>query len=378
MKRFVCAGGQSGWKLTREKRCGYAYGSVPQRAVGDAKEIRGMLWPHGKATLSWIRKESADDRVLLDPPDSVRNGGFFLTDKTRETIDEIASSANHQGDGRGEPLPCQASKIPKNEKNESRSPSRGLSRFGSNMVRSGAVLIEGEFPPSRCTFATLTLPELTQAEREKVTKAWGRLCSRLLDWLRGRLQRKSIKPWVVGVTEIQAKRLERSGQCYLHLHVVWGNPPRRVGWAVDTRELKAWWTKKISAIAGRDVGECRIETAIVRKSVSSYLGKYLTKGFMGSPDGDRDSSVVNELPRQWWIMSSQLRSSVKRACRKGRACGQLLQKIREEVLTGKWPKGLVWLSDNHIEWGDIELYVGTSFIFNKTLTRKLSLILNSA
>lgn len=211
-----------------------------------------------------------------------------------------------------------SSKLPKSEVPRKRRGCGGITSLGKRRVREACELLQRKYGRSRLTFCTLTLPGLSDWEMEKVCDGWSELIHKLQKAIALRQKRMGLPSVTVGVTEIQPERSEREGRPVLHLHLVWVGRSRGSGWSVSTKEMDKIWGLLLSNVLERDVNvgsACKLQA--VRKSASSYLGKYLSKGYE-QVDRWADSWYFGWIPAAWWFASLALR----RACKSVSLCGE--------------------------------------------------------
>jgi hypothetical protein len=211
---------------------------------------------------------------------------------------------------------------------------KGLTGFGAKMLRSGCHLLEQRLGREDCVMITLTVPTLGQRARKELAEQWGKVTSRLVQYLSRVLVKAGRTPAIAGCVEIQTARLERYREGYLHLHLVCPAHSNTGGrWAVDGSALRAWWAAEIERVIGTSLPNApRIQLEIVEKSVEGYLGKYLSKGTGGELAAFVDDLGVESVPGQWWFMSAPLRDAVKQNTISGKAAGAVLDAMVNHLL----------------------------------------------
>lgn len=256
---------------------------------------------------------------------------------------------------------------------------KGLTGMGGKMLRSGAFLLEDRLGTSDCCFTTLTVPALSQDERVVVARSWGKLTNRLVQYLSRRLEEAQRPKALCGCAEVQSARLEKTGEAYLHLHVLhpaFSNAPGR-RWAVDVSALKTWWKTAIERVIGRELESApRVEMAQVEKSVERYLSKYISKG-----DGDALAEFIRDLgeesvPGQWWFMSAPLRHGVKEGTACGRNAGALLEAMVYHLLEEGTGEGFEYIRHVDLRLDDRLVTVGYVGKFDRSTTAELMTMLD--
>jgi hypothetical protein len=202
------------------------------------------------------------------------------------------------------------------------------------MVKSVGALIDSHLPFYRVTFATITMPALPQGMRRQLALCWPELVNQLLKWLSRRLEKKGLPKIIVSASEVQPKRLSESGEAYLHLHLLWVNPPGKKGnWAVNVLHLRSWVA---DFLIRRELwaadSHVNVDVRSVKGNKACYLAKYLSK------DGNIVAEAANDigwdaLPSQWWNVTKTARDWVKRELIAGKAVGYLLHEMVNAAFT---------------------------------------------
>jgi hypothetical protein len=176
------------------------------------------------------------------------------------------------------------------------------------------------------------MPELPQRERTELAKRWPRLVNELQKWIKRRLERKGLPQVVLSVSEIQVGRLEVHGEGYLHLHLLWMNPPGRAGnWAVDVLNLRAWlegWLIRHELWA--ENSHVNVDTRSVKGEKSRYLAKYCSKG-TAEIEQFASEHGWEAVPSQWWNVTKQGRDWVKTYLVEGPGAGAFLDALINET-----------------------------------------------
>jgi hypothetical protein len=128
-----------------------------------------------------------------------------------------------------------------------------------------------------------------------------------MDWLRIKIINKGFEFQYVYCTEIQMKRLQHRNEYAPHLHLVFrGKRDKKSGWAVTPKQCRGEWVRCIKSVYSGDFDSSAIENLqVIRKSVSRYLSKYLSKGACSLPEANGVSPIVR-LRTQWGGMSRSL------------------------------------------------------------------------
>jgi hypothetical protein len=202
---------------------------------------------------------------------------------------------------------------------------KGITGYGRKMLKSAGKLLQERPQHYRLTFCTITLPDLPDTARRAVSEGWGKMLNRLLEFLYRRLDRQSLPKAILCATEVQPKRLERTGQAYLHLHLIWPNHQNeRRGWAIAPNDIREWMTSYLEThYSLSDLGHINIDTQRVTKAAEGYIAKYISKGPEEVEAAIEDIGEAG-IPGQWWSMTKLLKEWVWLATEAGEAVGERL------------------------------------------------------
>lgn len=320
--------------------------------IGGSPGLRARLWPNGEIAI-WKPKTyqqaavKAYDKNAPEPPIlsiwrmcncPLSWVGLVESDKglsTHPIFDKV------EGYSHTEDSAIESCRIRKGLK--------GITPYGARMVRNAAHVLENTYGKARCGFATVTVPNLPLHQMAVVHENWCDIVERYRLNVRRILQDKGLSGEIVSASEIQVERYKETGLPVLHLHAVFCNYDS-FGRRVVTPELHddAWYRALSPAI---DIDREELSAACniqrVKKSASSYLGKYLTKGVQNI-QGVIDDGFEWWLPKHWWNCSRALLHRVKSKTRCVDKMAGWLYDVAE--LGGKdiW----VWHRDVEIEMGD--------------------------
>lgn len=188
--------------------------------------------------------------------------------------------------------------------------SKGISRYGSRMVRNAAYVLERDCDRRRLSFATLTLPRMSDEQVAAVAENWSAIVKRFTERLKRHLVRLGLPGEIVSVTEVQEKRFSRTGQVAYHLHSVFqGSQRTNGGWALKWTDLRRYWSEAVSTSVPNECDWSACENIQrVKKSAAGYLGKYMSKGVRTM------ATIVSAIPipSAWWSCTQSLRARVKK------------------------------------------------------------------
>lgn len=189
----------------------------------------------------------------------------------------------------------------------------GITTHGSRLVRNAAYMLQKRYGHKCLSFLTLTMPSLTREEYICTATQWSSIVKRITEEITRELRRHGLSGNVVGVTEVQSKRLRKKWGLGLHLHLVFcGRKRPNMAWAISHLWFRECWLRVLSRAVGRRVESSNCENVVmVKRDASAYLGKYLTKGKQVI------SEVIEQygeecIPSAWYTCSLKLRNAVKR------------------------------------------------------------------
>ncbi len=193
--------------------------------------------------------------------------------------------------------------------------SQGISTYGRKMVRNGAYILERKYGKDVLAFLTLTLPDFNEDMEPEVLEKWAELVRLFLQQLKRKLRKAGLDGQIVGVTELQTKRLEKHGVVAPHLHLVFRAKENRYkkGWAMTCQEYREMWRREVVY----QIPEFRYSfwnaaenVQKVDKSAEAYLGKYLSKGCDQLREIQSRKGVCR-LVSGWWHMTKELKDCIK-------------------------------------------------------------------
>ena len=325
----------------------------------------GRLWPNGEFTLGY----SFDGEESVEVEDWAWTGGAggLSSDELDERLEclhgwlDCVNRVNEVDSALAlQILTLSNGSIPHKTLDRAQKGLKGLSGYGTKMIRSGCYLLEERLGKEDCVMITLTVPTLDRTGRRRLAEQWGTVTNRLLQYLSRALGRSGRSPAIVGCVEIQTSRLAKFQQGYLHLHLVCPAHSNTGGqWAIDALDLRTWWGECLERFSGSSLPHSpRVETAIVKKSVEGYLGKYLSKG-----SGDDLAAFIEDLgedavPSQWWFATSAMKSAIKRGTATGRNCGALLDSMINHLLEQGTGEGFEYIRHVDCDLNGLPVTVG--------------------
>lgn len=203
---------------------------------------------------------------------------------------------------------------------------RGVTSYGKRMIRAASAVLARIKAREKLSFATLTLPEMSEDDSRRVMANWGRIVQVYLQSIRRHFAKRGLEFRYVSVTEIQIKRFRKSTGSCLHLHLLFVGSRAGV-WIITPAALRYYWKKSISSfVDGRYIFSNAENIKSVTGNAGGYLAKYLSKG-PGSVEALRSRFPLCPVPAQWWSVSSEIRSLVRAATIEGENVGELLYSL---------------------------------------------------
>lgn len=279
--------------------------SLGKSTVAVAKPVV-KVWPNGEFSIGY------DSSKRLR-----RVGG--QCDRTENMFWDGASQEFRQwmvGEAAKQLSPLGLSNTPNSHK--ARRGSKGITSYGGRMVRNACYDIESRYPRAWLSFATLTLPALSQDELLHCAENWARIVRVYFQRLKRSYEAKTGHPFeYVAVTEIQEKRYEHREELGLHLHYLYvGRLRHKSAWIFTPHELRSHWRKTLEGIgisgANYDATE-NLQRVI--KSAEAYLGKYLSKGAKATRRIN-ENGLSAFLPTAWYSISRKLSQRVRSGVRR--------------------------------------------------------------
>lgn len=186
---------------------------------------------------------------------------------------------------------------------------KGITANGRKRVREGAYLLERKYG-RRLGFYTLTCPYTDVSQIYEFNRNVAEIARRYFEKLK--LYYEDIgETWsYVSVYEYQAKRYETDGYPVLHIHYI--APCYRRGtwtWCCEAEVLRGIYAGVCrDVIGGNPNTSASIDAAVVRKSATGYISKYMSKG--GETYAYLAEACPSQIPGQWWSMSQNVKRAI--------------------------------------------------------------------
>lgn len=209
--------------------------------------------------------------------------------------------------------------------------SGGLTKHGARLIRNGGALIERRYGTRCCSMFTGTFPDLTAEDWESVRLNWSEGWNLFVKKLTYHLKENKLCPGIVACFEVQPDRNRKDGSPALHVHLLMHARRRPRGrWLVDRTLMNTLWRETWENYLSREYQwNAACQTVMVVKSVSSYLGKYLSKG-LGEQSSPMETTSGEPLLRQWYAVSMCVRKWIDQATLKSSSVGEFLRLGLEE------------------------------------------------
>lgn len=187
---------------------------------------------------------------------------------------------------------------------------KGISGNGRKLVREGAALLERRYG-RRLGFYTLTCPYTDVESIYLYNQNIAYIQRSFFQELKREYQRHKVPFSYVSVLEIQPERYSETGIPVLHIHYI--SPCYRPGtwdWVLTADAIRSLWSRVLRNTIGHEVSVgASIDASVVRSSAVGYISKYMSKG---SQEVEwLACTCPNQLPSQWWSMTSNLRKAIK-------------------------------------------------------------------
>lgn len=187
---------------------------------------------------------------------------------------------------------------PTDWRKEARGTQNKFSSHARRMVRNAADLIGAK---ETMSFLTLTTPILTGSDEQLIRQKADVLIKVFIQWVKRRLVAAGLPGEIIAVREFQKRGA-------LHWHLVFQGRRPFKHWAVLPQEFSAEWEAVLSRVIGRKV-EAKAGTTVqrVRKSVSGYLSKYMSKSNQATSDSNdtfAGDEFTQPVGRAWNICHS--------------------------------------------------------------------------
>lgn len=239
---------------------------------------------------------------------------------------------------------------------------KGISARGRESVKEGAYLLEKRYG-KRLGFYTLTCPYTELNDIYLYNQNIAYIQRSYFQEVKREYQRQGVVWSYVSVLEIQPKRFSDTGVSCLHIHYIAPcYAPRTWKWVLTADALRAIWQRVLSNALGFPAStKASIDASVVKTSAIGYIAKYMSKG--GAEVEFLAQNCPDQLPSQWWSMSSNVRQAVKNNTVSLPAPIAHYLFFKPETDPNELLH-LLYRTEVHIPWNGIELHVGFSAQMN--------------
>lgn len=194
---------------------------------------------------------------------------------------------------------------------------KGITSLGKRRVRNACYMLTREAGKRRLTFATVTVPDLSNEDMMTIHLNWHKVIDRYRLLMTRHLIAGGNSGELVGVSEVQEKRYAKNGFPVLHAHFVFVGAAGNGAWLVSPSRHDYIWRKSLESALGKPVlsvaSACQLKQ--VKGSAEGYLGKYMSKGGKAIADIVADGFEW-ALPKQWWNCSRSIVGRMKKEMRR--------------------------------------------------------------
>ncbi|NQZ64314.1 hypothetical protein [Crocosphaera sp.] len=305
------------------------------RQPKDISVLKGTIHPDGFFTIGRVpNKKKGKQEADYDH----RYGSQFKTLVWREQgdfegcgmvtrVEEIFSPnlSDQAGKGRGANIGLSSVRNSDTKKTTSskgregrvsRRGSKGITQLGRRRVIDAVTILEQTYGRKRLGFGTLTIPSMDDEAMAVINRYWHTCIESFQRYFRRHFKKLGVPSLLVGVTEVQMKRLENHGQFANHYHFVYPAKDKNGGYYVSPNWVREVWGNVLNAVLKKYYSDIPLEMGssvdlqMVKKSAKNYLSKYISKG------KDDVKKLISEgyqsfLPRQWWGMTKAMRDEIK-------------------------------------------------------------------
>jgi hypothetical protein len=211
--------------------------------------------------------------------------------------------------------------------------SKGISARQRDILCWGAATLERVYNRANLSFLTLTLPELSPVDLESLKANWGDIVHRVQLRIKEKLHGMGIETAIVGCTELQLERLERTGIVYPHLHLVFrGRRDSGSAWAIKSHQFRQIWRRCCGKFLGTTEysWESSENVQQVKKSVAGYLAKYVSKCASKSGVG----LLALWHPKDWIFVGRRIRALYESLTLSGGYVAEMLGEVIKQWKPG--------------------------------------------
>lgn len=294
------------------------------------------VYPSGRVTAS-TRKKFNLDRIAKDsrygetqPPESWQTH----IPNQRSTANPDLSEEPATSLGLSSVSNLTATSCPPPKILRKRRGSNGISSRSRQLVKDAATLLQEKYGKKHLAFVTHTIPTRFITE---IHQNWTKILHNLRRRYIRSLQKAGLSKEIVMVTEYQEDRLATSGQAVLHVHIVFQGRHKRQSWAYDVEHYKQHWKECCENYISNASSDAEWNAATrvegIRKSCSSYLAKYMSKG-VATLNHILSIDALAYIPSSWHVLTQRLRVEVRQNTRhfEGTSAEELFEYLTQNAV----------------------------------------------
>ena len=184
--------------------------------------------------------------------------------------------------------------------------SRGMTAYQRRLVRAGAEELTRRHGKYNCSLVTTTLPpQYAGASSDE----WSEILRQFVQKWRRFASDNGLDTDVIGVTEIQERRLALKNELALHWHGIGQMRTSGTEWRINHRHIREWWKESVENVMGIREGtrwDAAENVEGIRKDAAGYLGKYMSKGSKVAASLV-EQGLQDKLPHSWCTASLRMR-----------------------------------------------------------------------
>ena len=275
--------------------------NIPFRRAGGVLEPSGRLWPDGQFSIGYAPCGGMERE--MSPSE--------YAEKWMPPLGSSLPSNSHRDVDAGNPKRGQ----------------KGITSYGKKVLKNAVWRMQRLYGKRSLSFVTLTLPSITFEESWYVSSNWSEILRVFYQKVVRRLELHGLPRVYAGCTELQPKRSNREEHPALHIHfVVVGRWRSRGAWALSPLDFRTMWMDSVKPyLQGKYSWDAVENVQMVKKDVSAYLGKYISKGVcVGNPPDPMYTGW--SLPTSWYNVSLGLRQWVTGNIRRHPSLIEMIEK----------------------------------------------------
>ena len=287
----------------------FTIGRVPNKKKGKQEADYDHRYESQFETLVWREPIDSDGVSLVTRVETVHKANW--RDQAGKGKGPDLGLSNVRNSDKEDPVPPKG-----REERVSRRGSKGITKLGRRRVVDAVTILEQTYGRKRLGFGTLTIPSMADEAMAVINKYWHTCVETFQRYFRRHYEKLGVPSLLVGVTEVQMKRLENHGQFANHYHFVYPAKDKNGGYYLSPNWVREAWGNALNAVLKKYHSDVPLEMGssvdlqMVKKSAKNYLSKYISKG------KDDVKKLISKgyqsfLPRQWWGMTKTMRDEIK-------------------------------------------------------------------